>query len=180
MTADQKRFCVNNHNLVYSFLRKKAYNIDEYYNVVIIGYIRACQMYSERADLQEKFDFPLIAFMCMRSEISNHFKSENRKCRKPKNGICSLEQMQKDNNGYYEETVSSDVDFTERVIRSQEDKLFLENLMMILSKTQMEIVLYLLEGYKEREIYRELGIKRKAYKGELENIQTVLENYCDI
>ena len=43
---------------------------------MILDYVMACQMYLERGDLQEKYDFPIIAYMRMNSAVSNHFQSK--------------------------------------------------------------------------------------------------------
>ena len=94
LTEEQKAFAEINHNLVYQFLRRKNYSIEEYYNVVILDYIMACQMYLERGDLQEKYDFPIIAYMRMNSAISNHFKAKNCQCRKPERGTVVYERGQ--------------------------------------------------------------------------------------
>ena len=93
LTEEQKTFAEINHNLVYQFLRRKNYSVEEYYNVVILDYIMACQMYLEREDLQEKYDFPIIAYMRMNSAISNYFKAKNCQCRKSAHGTVSIEQL---------------------------------------------------------------------------------------
>ena len=57
LTEEQKAFAESNHNLVYRFLYRKNYSVEEYYNVVILDYVMACQMYLEREDLRKNIIF---------------------------------------------------------------------------------------------------------------------------
>ena len=110
LTEEQKAFAEINHNLVYQFLHRKNYSIEEYYNVVILDYIMACQMYLERNDLQEKYAFPIIAYMRMNSAISNHFKAKNCQCRKSAHGTVSMEQLSDPDIGTGKEPASDNLD----------------------------------------------------------------------
>lgn len=176
LTEEQKAFAEINHNLVYQFLRRKNYSIEEYYNVVILDYIMACQMYLERNDLQEKYAFPIIAYMRMNSAISNHFKAKNCQCRKSAHGTVSIEQLSDPNIGTEKELASDNLDVLERIIRSEQDEQFMENLLLLLPERQGKIVLYLMDGYKEREIYKFLGIGRTIYQSDMKEIRDALEN----
>lgn len=176
LTDEQKAFAEINHNLVYQFLHRKNYSIEEYYNVVVLDYVMACQMYLEREDLQEKYAFPVIAYMRMNSAISNYFKAKNCQCRKSAHGTVSIEQLSDPNIGTEKELASDNLDVLERIIRSEQDEQFMENLLLLLPERQGKIVLYLMDGYKEREIYKFLGIGWKIYRSEMEKIKDALEN----
>ena len=176
LTEEQKVFAEINHNLVYQFLRRKNYNIEEYYNVVILDYIMACQMYLERGDLQEKYDFPIIAYMRMNSAISNHFKAKNCQCRKPEQGTISVEELIDSDSGMGKEITSDNLDTLQKIIQSEENEQFIESILLLLPERQGKIVLYLMDGYKEREIYKFLGIGRKIYQSDMEKIKDTLDN----
>ena len=176
LTDEQKAFAEINHNLVYQFLHRKNYSIEEYYNVVVLDYVMACQMYLEREDLQEKYAFPVIAYMRMNSAISNHFKAKNCQCRKSAHGTVSMEQLSDPDIGTGKEPASDNLDVLEKIIQSEQDEHFIENILLLLPERQGKIVLYLLDGYKEREIYKFLGIGRKIFQSEVEEIKDTLEN----
>lgn len=183
LTEEQKVFAEINHNLVYQFLHRKNYSIEEYYNVVILDYVMACQMYMEREDLQEKYAFPVIAYMRMSSAISNYFKAQNCQCRKPERGTVSIEQLSdpdigtgKPDIGTGKEPASDNLDTLEKIIRVEQDEHFIENILLLLPERQGKIVLYLMDGYKEQEIYKFLGIGRKIYRSDMEEIREALEN----
>lgn len=176
LTEEQKAFAEINHNLVYQFLHRKNYSIEEYYNVVILDYVMACQMYMEREDLQEKYDFPIIAYMRMKSAVSNHFKAKNCQCRKAVNGIVSMEELLDPETGTAKEIAADNSDALERIIQSEQDAQFMENILLLLPERQGKIILYLMDGYKEREIYKFLGMGRKIYRSDMEKIKDTLEN----
>ena len=175
LTEEQKAFAEMNHNLVYQFLHRKNYSIEEYYNVVILDYVMACQMYLEREDLQEKYAFPVIAYMRMNSAISNHFKARNCQCRKAVNGIVSMEELLDPETGTTKEIAADNSDALENIIQLDQDRYYMENILLALSDQQGRIVLCLMDGYKEREIYKLLGIGRKIYRSELSEIRGTLE-----
>ena len=52
----------------------------------------------------------------------------------------------------------------------------MENILLLLPERQGKIVLYLMDGYKEREISTFLGIGRKIYRSDMEEIKDALEN----
>ena len=179
LTDEQKAFAENNHNLVYQFLHRKNYSIEEYYNVVVLDYVMACQMYLEREDLQEKYAFPVIAYMRMNSAISNHFKAKNCQCRKPEQGMESLEQLHDPESGTGKEPAADNLDTLEKIIQAEQDEDFIENILLLLSERQGKIVLYLMDGYKEQEIYKFLGIGRKIYRSDMEEIKDTLEKLAN-
>ena len=176
LTEEQKAFAEINHNLVYQFLHRKNYSIEEYYNVVILDYVMACQMYLEREDLQEKYAFPVIAYMRMNSAISNYFKARNCQCRKSAHGTVSMEELTDPKSGTGKEITSDNLDALEKIIQSEQDKQFMENILLLLPERQGKIVLYLMDGYKEREIYKFLGIGRKIYQSDIGEIRATLRN----
>ena len=176
LTEEQKAFAEINHNLLYQFLRRKNYSIEEYYNVVILDYVMACQMYLERNDLQEKYAFPIIAYMRMNSAISNHFKAKNCQCRKSAHGTVSIEQLSDPDVGMGNEPPSDNLHVLERIAQTEQDEHFIESVLLLLPERQGKIVLYLMDGYKEREIYKFLGIGRTIYQSDMKEIRDALEN----
>lgn len=176
LTEEQKAFAENNHNLVYRFLYRKNYSIEEYYNVVILDYVMACQMYLEREDLKKKYNFPIIAYMRMNSAVSNYFKAKNYKCRKAEHGVVSLEQLSDPDIRTGKEPEADNLDTLEKIIQAEQDGDFIGNILLLLPERQGKIALYLMDGYKEREIYTLLGIGRKIYQSDIKEIRDVLEN----
>ena len=47
MTPLQKQFAEEHQNVVFRFLNKKGLPVDDYYDIVIFGYLQAVQEYDE-------------------------------------------------------------------------------------------------------------------------------------
>lgn len=42
-TEEEKRLAEKNHDLVYQFLRAHSYSMEDYYNIVVFGYLKGIQ-----------------------------------------------------------------------------------------------------------------------------------------
>lgn len=91
LTEQEKQFAEKNHGLVYSFLYRYKYNVDDFYDIVIFGFLKAVQVYQRKVGVKRKYDFPFIAWQYMRSEIGNHFRMESAMKRKMETASISLD-----------------------------------------------------------------------------------------
>lgn len=91
LTEQEKKFAEQNHDLVYNFLHKRGYSIEEYYSVVIPGYLKAVRVYHRREDIRNKYAFPFISQQYMRAEIKDYFRIQDAQKRKPVEVIISLD-----------------------------------------------------------------------------------------
>lgn len=89
LTKEQQDFATINHNLVYSFLRQKHLNVDDFYDVVIFRYMRAVQRYLEEPYLQ-RYSFSTIAYSNMNSAMCSYWASL--RCKKRSAKIISLDR----------------------------------------------------------------------------------------
>lgn len=80
LTPLQQGFAETNHNLVYTFLRVKHLQADEYYDIVVFGFLRAVQKYLTRPELR-RYSFSTIAWRAMETELFNYYKKHRRKKR---------------------------------------------------------------------------------------------------
>jgi hypothetical protein len=71
LTKRESDYAAEHHDLIYAFLRKNRYSIDDYYDVVVFGYLRAVRSYLGRDELR-RYAFSTIAFSAMRSSMGNH------------------------------------------------------------------------------------------------------------
>lgn len=169
LTEKEKQFIMENHNLVYSFLRKYGYSIEEYYNIAIFGLIKSAQAYCRRKDLQERFSFAHISYMYMRAEVNNHFKMERASKRKPMETIISLDADYAEIENLY--NCIGGKSFEMDIVMLETLKELLENL----TEVQRKITEMKLEGYSNKETYMVLRINPSTYYKELQRIKTALE-----
>lgn len=65
MTPAQQLFAEAHHNLVYAFLNEKKLPEDEYYDVVVFGYLQAVMDYTSQGQ-SSRFSFATVAWRKMR------------------------------------------------------------------------------------------------------------------
>ena len=65
MTPLQRQFAEEHQNIVFRFLQQKRLPVDDYYDIVIFGYLHAVQEYNENPALS-RFQFDTIAWTKMR------------------------------------------------------------------------------------------------------------------
>lgn len=174
LTATEKRMSEENHNLVYNFLHRYGYSIESYYNIAIFGYLKAVQIYNRRKDLQEKYDFPFIAWQYMRSEIGNNTRTENSQKRKPTEGIISLDAEYAETENLYNAVggKSAEDDVLEEEL--------LNDIMENLSELQRKIAQLKINGYSNKETYLIVGMQPSSYYKEMKRIRAIVENILGV
>lgn len=165
----EKRQTVESHNLVFSFLHRHGYNMENFYDVVIFGYLKAIQIYNRREDLRKNFQLAFICEQYMRAEMENYRRMENSQKRKPMEKIISLDADYAETENFYN-CIGG---------KSAEDELLeaelMENILENLSDVQRKITEMRVKGYGNKEIYLVLKIKPSTYYRELQRIKSVLE-----
>ena len=169
LTVYEQMEVERNHDLVYSFLHRHGYSIEDYYNIAIWGYIKAVQVYCRREDLQNKCSLEFVCNQYMRAEISNYQKVENAKKRKPAEIILSLDaEYAKEENLY---NCVGGKSLEAEYMEMEQLKELLEKLSII----QRKIAELRMEGYSNKEVFLMLEIKPSTYYKELQRIKKVLE-----
>lgn len=72
---DLSLYGLSNHNLVYAFLNEKKLPEDEYYDVVVFGYLQAVMDYTTQGE-SSRFSFATIAWRKMESRLADHFRHQ--------------------------------------------------------------------------------------------------------
>lgn len=165
----EKRQAEEHHGLVYSFLHRHGYSIEEFYNIAIFGYLKGIQIYNRREDLKEKY---LLAFICeqyMRAEIKDHFRVQNAQKRKPTETIISLNSNYTETDNLYNLVGGK---YVEDELMETE---LLKEICEKLSAVQHSILKLKLEGYSNKEVYLSLGIPVSTYYKELDRMKVIFE-----
>jgi hypothetical protein len=66
LTREQREFATKWHNLIYTFLNEKRLPEEDYYDIVVFGFLRAVKEYLSKPALQ-RYSFSTIAWNNMRS-----------------------------------------------------------------------------------------------------------------
>lgn len=170
LTEQEKREAEKNHSLVYSFLHRHKYSIEEFYNVVIFGFLKGIQVYYRREDLRKKYQLAFICEQYMRAEIGNHFKMENSKKRKPEEAIISLDADYAETENL-QNCIGGKSSETEVM-----EKLLLMELMENTTESQRKIIELKLDGYNNTEVCLVLGMPSSTFYKEMSRIKVIFGN----
>ena len=75
LTEGQRCFAADNHEVLIRFLENKKLPFDEFYDVVVFGYLYAVKLYDE-SDEQKDLDFEFVAREHMQTELNSYFKEK--------------------------------------------------------------------------------------------------------
>lgn len=78
LNEEQRRLAEQYHNLIFTFLNKNALSEDEWYDIAAIGYIKAIRYHQP----ERPYPISSLAFKCMRDEMINEYRRQNRQKRK--------------------------------------------------------------------------------------------------
>lgn len=159
-TKEEQQFAEENHDLVYAFLNEKKLSEDEYYDVVVFGYLRAVQEYCETANLN-KYKFSTLAWKRMQHTLIDHYKYLA-----PRNSmIVSIDEPIAETRGLCFEDVITHDDCMEE-LRAE---LLMHELAVHLPEREMRIINMKIRGAKLQEI-------AKAEKLNFKQIGKILDN----
>jgi DNA-directed RNA polymerase specialized sigma24 family protein len=171
LNDEQRQFAEENHNLVYAFLHEKELPEDEFYDVVIFGYLQAVYEYTTKP-LVQKYSFSTIAWRRMDSRLSNHYRylSVPKRCAQ----TVSL-YAPADNSGLtWEETIG----IMDDCMAEFESELMLHDLAKKLPRPQMNILYMKANGYGVREIAKKQKITIRSVRSILDDAYDVVISVC--
>lgn len=147
MTAEQQKLCEDNHGLIYGFIARFGLPIDEYYGIAAMGFCRAAMSYNG------KYKFSTYADRCMRNELFNAFKRDNRQSRKPQQALIYMNSCVSQNMSCsFENVISSQADVEETILSNEAVKTIIQHF----DQREKIMVSMLLKGHTEREIAEKL------------------------
>lgn len=154
-TEEEKMLVENNHDLVYQFLRIHNYSMEDYYNIVVFGYLKGIQKYCRYIGNSAENNLAGICWNCMRSEMKSHFKMETAKKRQP-------------------------AEATIKKIPSAEDEVLvteiLKSVMENLTIRQQNIITLKMLGYSNAEICLMMEMSKSSYYREFESIRQMIDD----
>lgn len=150
LTPCQKQYAEDHINLVYKFLHNMELSVDEFYDIVIFGYLAAVQEFDEKPELANRCAFTTIAWQQMKNCLCEHYTYLNRA--KRKTILLSI---------HSEDTVSLDALLPDRkrnIPDTVSDRQYLQELMSHLTHKEREVVLLKAQGMTYSEIAVQCGI----------------------
>ena len=152
MIKEERGFAEQHHELVIDFLRCKRLPMDDFYDIVIFGYLSAVQQYFRNPPAGVKFK--AMAFRAMKDSIlrDGEYHARAKRCAH----IISLDGM----------NVQDPKQDTERQI---EDKALLEQVVSVATPKEAKIISFLMDGFALREAARRLKMPKAVAVSCMEN-----------
>ena len=144
-TKEEQQFAEDNHDLVYAFLNEKKLSEDEYYDVVVFGYLRAVQEYCKNP-VKYRNIFSTFAWKCMHNTLADHYKyiSSPKRCAM----VISLDEPLDSEDGL---CIADTISYDDIISELRED-LLMHELAKRLPAREMRIVKMKVRGDKMHEI----------------------------
>ena len=145
LTILQQQYAEEHMGIVYAFLRHKNLSVDDYYDIVIFGYLSAVQDFDENPELS-RYSFTTIAWRRMNSCLCDHYTYENRQKRRAvtvsihsgtEYGLTLDEILPKRKKGIHEQSA---------------DRMFMLEILSCLTETEKQMVQLKADGLSFREI----------------------------
>lgn len=176
LTAEERVFAEEHHNLIYRYMRIHDLDIEEWYDRLIIAYLNSVKKYFRYEKLQS-LKFEQVFFRTLDSARSNYWRDLNRPKNCPEGGIWSIEGLETINNNegddydFYNCLADDRISLNDIVI----DSLYTSALIDELEKEQYKkIVLLLIEGYNGKEISNMLHISYGKYSRYIAKIKDII------
>ena len=159
LTPHQALLAEEHIGLVYRFLQHNRLKEDDYYDILIFGYLQAVQEYDENPCLAD-YSFSTIAWRRMQTTLNDHFYSENLAKSKPHTvslhlSLDELDQLLPDR---------------KKDLQAQTaDRMLALEIISCLTETEQRIIQMKSEGFTHREIASHFhttahGISNRLYR----------------
>jgi len=175
LTTEQQDFAERNHNLIYSYLRDKRLPMNDFYDVIVFGYLRAVCQYCDRPDLRQRYTFGTIAYRKMTDDLYKHFRQQS--CPSRRAIIISLDTTDYDDSGFDMADIVSNMEETADRVESM---MLWEQVSALLSKEQIRLLRMRADGYTDREIADKRNRRVSEIKDLFAEIQAAALSLCRI
>ena len=156
MTQEEREFAEKKHDLVIDFLRCKHLLMDDFYDVVIFGYLSAVQQYFR--DPPADVEFKAMAFRAMKDSVlrEGEYHARAKRC-----GVTVG----------LDDTSSTLTDPKQDTERQFEGKALLEQVASVATPKEAKIIRLLVNGFALHEAARLLKMSKDA-------AMSCIENFC--
>jgi RNA polymerase sigma factor (sigma-70 family) len=175
LTDAERQFAEDNINLIHGFLHHHEYPEEEFFDVVVFGYLEAVKQYFCTEKLR-KLAFSTVAFLYMRRSVQSHFTKQAAKRVVPENKLLSGDgKMYFDNETILYERIDTGhgEDFIEEIIAN----CAVGDLLYRLSEKDQMIVRLLIDGYKKIDIAKVLNVSHQAVDQRVKKIRKTAQEF---
>lgn len=166
LTDEEKAFAsdMDNYNQFFRYMKVRKLNEEEWYDILIMHYLRAVRKYLTIPKLQE-YEFTAVLFRTLDNGMSNHYRAMNTQKRMPEGGFVYLDYTMENDHMFSESTIPEwwidrKTSVERQVINKECFEEFWKAIDGFFWNEQMKVVAsLLLNGYTKREIIRYMRIR---------------------
>ncbi len=173
LTDIERTIAEVHHDFIYMILHQFHKDIDEYYGIASIGYLRGVQDWLNKEELHRYPLYTICKYRIWR-ELAHDLRDSNRMCRKPEGGIVSLDYRFDSKDGIGKciaEIVDDGVRFEDNIC--EYDSMI--EILSLLTRRQRHIALMRMNGYKNTEIADRLNLSSRTISVELKNMREIIK-----
>lgn len=164
LSPAERQFSSDNYHLIREFLKRSRLDAEEFFDIVVFGYLLSVEIYLNNAELQKRCNFEAVSYMYMRRAVFKHFREQKAFKRSPEIGTdISFERI--------EANVGKSICSMEDLLEYKET---IQRIGDILTAEQQRIFCDKLEGYSLKEIAESNGIKPKRVYRQFGKIKSVV------
>lgn len=157
LTKVEAEFAAEHHSIIYRYLRKAGLPEDDFYDIVVFGYLRAVRKYLARPELWQ-YQFSTIAYRAMSCDV-HHTREYWMRKKRHAQVEC------------YDEDFHTE-DLRDPVEEAYENEQSVRELSSKLTHTQGKIAVLRSEGYHDREIADICRMKPSQVEQEMERARS--------
>lgn len=169
LTREEREFAGEQHREIAVFLRSKGLDKEEYYDIVVFGYLKAVMDYCRKPSARA-YPFRTVARRAMLDSLYKHWRHEGRQKRKPMGKVFSLDREMESDEGVvtlHDMVASRGASVAEQF--ESEDAL--RRMTEELSSLGKTIIAMLRDGFAAKEIKSVCSIGEREYSRELGQIK---------
>ena len=171
LTTEERYFAETNHNRVITFLNVRHLPHDEYYDVVVFGFLKAVVRYLADADLRARYKFSTIANRKMKDALYSDHRYRNRL--KRRGNALSLDYVNDSGYTLYAETATPNAPLD--MLKTRE---ILAELSEQLTPVESNVIQLRVQGYPPWEISRELKMSPTQVQELIRNTRDTVYAAC--
>lgn len=171
LTESQRELVEKNHDLIYSYARKRNISIDEHYDILAIGLCKAAKTFDDT-----KGKFSTIAYKCMGNELGMYWRSTQKQSSIPDGCILSYDSQDTRDNPDNQETFLeffSDYESYNDMMYS----VMSEDFRSELTDKEKQVYDLLLDDLSYVEIAEMMGLKKQTINSYMNKIRDKLLGY---
>lgn len=183
LTNEEKLFASNpeNHDLIYKYIKHHRLDLNEWYDILILHYLRAIKKYCSIERLQS-YKFEQILYRTLDNGRSRYFRDMNRKIRMPIGGFVSLDCELEGENSFNKGKLDVNwIDNNQDVEKNFLTRDFVMQILKILDDIQQQIFYMLIEDYSKTEIARTMNMNMGTLNRQIDCMRkNIHEQFIDV